>query len=151
MRILLAIDGSPCSETAVQSVAQRRWPAPTQIEVVTVVFTHMPTIPDPTLTGIAMHWTAIEDARRRAPILIEDAQSQLRGRTDVEVTSMILEGHPADVIIEEARRWNADLIVVGSHGYGPVKRLALGSVSGRIATHAPCSVEIVRCPHDAET
>jgi hypothetical protein len=40
-------------------------------------------------------------------------------------------------------------IVVGSHGFGPVRRRLLGSVSQAIALQAPCSVEIVRCPHPA--
>jgi nucleotide-binding universal stress UspA family protein len=54
-----------------------------------------------------------------------------------------------DRILEEAERWQADLIVVGSHGFGPVKRRLLGSVSQAIALHAHYSVEIVRCPHPA--
>jgi nucleotide-binding universal stress UspA family protein len=67
---------------------------------------------------------------------------------DLTVSTVILEGQPADVLVAEARRWNADLLVVGSHG--AVKRLALGSVSTRVAAHAHCSVEIVRCPHADE-
>jgi hypothetical protein len=39
----------------------------------------------------------------------------------------------------------ADLIVLGSHGLGPVNRRLLGSVSPAVALHALCSVEIVRC------
>ena len=54
------------------------------------------------------------------------------------------------MIVEEAERWGADLILVGSHGYGSVKRFMLGSVSQAVATHAPCSVEIVRACRGAE-
>jgi len=149
MRILVAVDGSPCSEAAVRSIAQRPWPADSEVEVVTVVHTNMPTIPDPTLTGVAMHWTALEEDRQRAPERVRNAEEQLRS-AGISVTGAVLEGHPADAIIEEADRWNADLLVVGSHGYGAVKRLVLGSVSQRVASHAHCSVEIVRCPHLAD-
>ena len=47
---------------------------------------------------------------------------------------------------DEAARWQADLIVLGSHGFGVVKRRLLGSVAQAVALQAPCSVEIVRCP-----
>ncbi|HKG22127.1 MAG TPA: universal stress protein, partial [Blastocatellia bacterium] len=53
-------------------------------------------------------------------------------------------GHPRYLITDEAERWGADLIVVGSHGYQGLTRLLLGSVSQAVASHAKCSVEIVR-------
>ncbi len=45
---------------------------------------------------------------------------------------------------EEAERWGADLIVMGSRGLGTWNRLLLGSVSSAVVNHAKCSVEIVR-------
>lgn len=66
-----------------------------------------------------------------------------------DVETRLLEGDPAEVLIAEARRWDADLIVVGSHGYGRAKRMLLGSVSEAVARGAHCSVEIVRCSHAA--
>jgi nucleotide-binding universal stress UspA family protein len=48
------------------------------------------------------------------------------------------------VILDCATKWKADLIVVGSHGKNGIQRLLLGSVSEYVATHAKCSVEIVR-------
>ena len=55
-------------------------------------------------------------------------------------------GSPREVILDEADHWGANLIVVGSHGYRGLTRFLLGSVSQAIASHAKCSVEIVRCP-----
>jgi universal stress protein A len=43
---------------------------------------------------------------------------------------------------------NADLLVVGSHGRSGLSRLVLGSVASYVASHAPCSVLIVKRPHD---
>ena len=53
-------------------------------------------------------------------------------------------GSAREVILDEAERWYADLIVLGSHGYSGWQRFLLGSVSHAVATHAHCSVEIVR-------
>ena len=61
------------------------------------------------------------------------------------ISTEILRGPPDQIIIEKAREWNADLIVVGSHGRGFWGRL-LGSVSNGVLHHAPCSVLVVRKP-----
>jgi nucleotide-binding universal stress UspA family protein len=75
----------------------------------------------------------------------------LHGEKGLQIETAVIEGEPKVVIIEEAERWGADLIVVGCHGYGPVKRFLLGSVSLAVAVHAPCSVEIVRRQHRDES
>jgi nucleotide-binding universal stress UspA family protein len=54
------------------------------------------------------------------------------------------------VILDQAESWGADLIVLGSHGYSGWRRFLLGSVSHAVATHAHCSVEIVRQKPHAE-
>jgi nucleotide-binding universal stress UspA family protein len=63
-----------------------------------------------------------------------------------EVAGDIIEGHPKQVLLDEAEKWGADLIVVGSHGRRGLDRFLLGSVSQAVALHARCSVEIVRVP-----
>jgi nucleotide-binding universal stress UspA family protein len=56
----------------------------------------------------------------------------------------VLLGGPRSVIIDEADKWGADLIVVGSHGHRGFERFLLGSVSEGVARHAHCSVEVIR-------
>lgn len=53
-------------------------------------------------------------------------------------------GHPVDVITAMAERTNADLIVMGTHGYTGLKHAMLGSVAERVVRHAPCAVLTVR-------
>jgi universal stress protein A len=53
-------------------------------------------------------------------------------------------GDPRDVINEEARRRNADLIVMGTHGRRGIQRVLLGSVAETVVRTAPCSVLVVR-------
>jgi nucleotide-binding universal stress UspA family protein len=63
---------------------------------------------------------------------------------ELRIETRVIDGSPKEEIVEEAETWGADLILIGSHGYGNVKRFMLGSVLQAVATHAPCSVEIVR-------
>jgi nucleotide-binding universal stress UspA family protein len=95
----------------------------------------------------AAHVDALEADRQRAPCGAAGGTLS-GGNLRVSVTSKVLEGSAADAILDEAERWRADLIVVGSHGYGPVTRRLLGSVSQAVALRAPCSLEVVRCPQD---
>ena len=60
------------------------------------------------------------------------------------MTADIIKGSPKHEILGEAKAWAPDLIVVGSHGYRGLTKLWLGSVSQAVASHAKCSVEIVR-------
>jgi len=60
-----------------------------------------------------------------------------------DVSAFLLQGHTSDTIIEEARRTDARVIVLGSHGHGAMHHLLLGSVSEAIVRHAPCPVLIV--------
>jgi nucleotide-binding universal stress UspA family protein len=56
---------------------------------------------------------------------------------------VVLSGNVKEVILEEARKWDADLIVVGSHGRRGFKRFLLGSVSEAVVMNAHCSVVVV--------
>jgi len=153
MKVLLAIDGSACSLEAVKEVIQRRWPPDTIVKVIAVVTTWVPSIPDPLLIGAAMYVDLIEAERKRLHKLVENTAAQLRqnGGGKLRIETLVVNGSPKEVIVEEAEKWGADLILIGSHGYGNVKRFMLGSVSQAVATHAPCSVEIVRMSPSEKT
>jgi nucleotide-binding universal stress UspA family protein len=60
------------------------------------------------------------------------------------VEAEALYGRAGSVIVEEAERWRPDLIVVGSHGRGPVGATVLGSVGAEVIDHAPCPVLVAR-------
>lgn len=60
------------------------------------------------------------------------------------VPEFIESGKPAFKIVEVAKNWPADLIVMGSHGRGKIGTLLLGSVAHGVLHHAPCPVLVVR-------
>ncbi|KAK6159821.1 hypothetical protein DH2020_003202 [Rehmannia glutinosa] len=64
----------------------------------------------------------------------------------IKVETMVEHGDPRDVISEVAERLKVDLLVVGSHGYGAIKRALLGSVSNHCAQNVKCPVLIVKTP-----
>ncbi len=63
---------------------------------------------------------------------------------DVPLKQKKISGHPSSVILEEISNENIDLIVMGSHGYGPVAGAVLGSVSQRVLRKSTCPVLIVK-------
>jgi nucleotide-binding universal stress UspA family protein len=103
---------------------------------------------EPTLLVAAAHVQQADELRHHAPTLMDTASGLIRdGAPGLIVTTKIVEGIPADMIVQEASDWDADLIVLGSHGYGRVRRMVLGSVAGAVVAKAPCSVQVVRAKH----
>lgn len=143
MKILLAIDGSPCSDAAIAEVARRPWPQQSEVRIVTVD----PPVDPGLLRGgpSTVFDELVKQQRAESDKRLRDAAAMLgQNPSNLHVTTALLEGWPKDAIVAEAERWGAALVVVGSHGYGPIRRFFLGSVSGYVAHHAPCSIEIVR-------
>lgn len=71
---------------------------------------------------------------------LADATKKAWPRTGRELRA----GHPVTTITALAQRTNADLIVMGSHGYKGLKHVVLGSVAEQVVRHAPCPVLVVR-------
>ena len=133
MRILIAIDSSRASQCVLEEAATRPWPANTLFIIVNVVdlfrFGHLPAI--------------VDDARREATTLLRQATDKL-SRAGLKANSEVLLGSPRNEIAEYAKKWQANLVMVGSHGQGAIARFLLGSVAQGVLRTAPCSVEIVR-------
>ena len=145
LRILLAIDGSPCSVAAVNDVAHCRLPNGSAVEVLNVIHSRVPMMPDPAFALAAGHAEKQHEQERRSPEILQAAATRLRRhRPHLDVTTKVVEGVPKDVILREAIEWHADRVVVGSHGYGRVGRAVLGSTAAGVAANAPCSVVIAR-------
>lgn len=145
MKILLAIDGSAYSDAVLADVSKRPWPSGSELRIVTVV----PPL-DPGILRSAASSVLDEVVSRRlteASRFVQKAgEAARRNPAFTSVQPVLLEGRAKEVIVDEADRWGADLIVVGSHGSSALRRFFLGSVALAVATNAACSVEIIRCP-----
>jgi len=152
MKILLAVDGSPCSDAAVQEVARRPWPERSMVKVLTALeIAPLPVTPE--AWALPPNYFEELDAalRMQGQAVVNRAIQQLTSNKALSVDAVIVPGSPRATILDEAESWGADLIVLGSHGYGAFRRFLLGSVSQAVVSHAKCSVEVVRCPLDEET
>jgi nucleotide-binding universal stress UspA family protein len=150
MKILLAIDGSLFSDRAVQEVVHRPWPAGGEVKIISVV-EPMVTMMTETWVLPDNYWEGAEAAAtgQAQAALAAVARFKEAATPTLKITTEIHKGYAKRVILDEAEQWGANLIVLGSHGYSGFKRLLLGSVSQAVATHAKCSIEIVRGPeHD---
>lgn len=143
MKILLAIDSSEYSNKAIKEVARRPWPSGSIVRVLSVVEPMPPPASELWYDSGGSLEVVNREMRKRAMELTKAAATKLRG-TGLKIESAVRVGHPRTEIVDEARKWSADLIVVGSHGRTALKRLLLGSVALSVVSHAPCSVEIVR-------
>ena len=152
MRILLAVDGSSFSDAAVNEVASRPWPPASEVKVVTAF--QVPLVPTPEVWAISDEYLPELEriAREQAQSVVDAAVASLATSLDksLTVTGEVLAGLPREAILEEAERWQADLIVMGSHGYGAWRGFLLGSVSRTVVTQAKCSVEVVHRRQERE-
>lgn len=85
-----------------------------------------------------------QEARaKQAEELVAKIAETLRTKT-LKVTATVARGDPKSQILDAARKWKAELIVLGSLGQTGLERFLMGSVSIAVARHASCSVEVVR-------
>jgi nucleotide-binding universal stress UspA family protein len=142
MRVLLGVDGSLGSNHAARLVGTLDWPPETEVHLVSVVDPGAWIPPGPGVPGGA----GLTDERDVAAYY-ESQQLSISSALiglDLGAVATVVSGRPATVIVDEARRIDADVVVVGSRGHGRIAALLLGSVSAALVDTAPCPVLVVR-------
>lgn len=145
--VVVGYDGSPHADRAVDAAADQVGPEG-KVHVVTAshpestakIVEHLRQLPDEFRD--VYDQDAVEHARQQVALL------HLRGR-GVDCEGHVVVDDPAAAIIDVAEREGADLVIVGSRGLGDVRRFLRGSVSSRVAAHAPMSVLVVHEPAGA--
>ncbi|XP_044510005.1 universal stress protein PHOS34 isoform X2 [Mangifera indica] len=87
---------------------------------------------------------AIEAHQRKITEAVLEHALKICSEKNVNVKSQVVVGDPKEKICEVVEKLHADLLVMGSHAFGPIKRMFLGSVSNYCANHAACPVIVVK-------
>lgn len=142
MRVLVAVDASAGSHKGVQLVRAMGWPYDTTVRLFSVAEPGgwIPPGPDMPVTGGLVGEREVAAYLQGQQIaLIEDFPD-----TGLTAEANVVTGRPGDAIVDEAKRFAADVVVVGSRGHGRIATLLLGSVSAEIVDRAPCPVLVAR-------
>ncbi len=137
-KILVAVDGEPVSAHASDVAAELAQLAGAEMAFVHVVDSELVNAADTGIQPDVFAASAKEDARK----LIDDFRKRLPQQ--MAALDFVPIGTPHTEIVNAARDWPADLIVIGSHGRGGIKRALLGSVAEGVMRNAPCPVLVVR-------
>ncbi len=144
MRILVGVDGSAPAAVGVELVAALALPNGSVVRVVQAIETQAWLLGAPWVTLPPDQIQKVEeDVRAEAHKTVEDARQRL-SRSGVTVEAEVLRGRPATAIVDEARSFGADLIVLGARGRGTIESMLLGSVSAEVVDHAPVPVLVAR-------
>ncbi|GIX00618.1 MAG: universal stress protein [Pirellulaceae bacterium] len=140
MKVLIATDGSASAEEGAWFLAHLPHREHLDLSVISVV-------PDYGVHGSleVVEWmrAAVEAEKAKAEEAVQRIAQMFEG-ADADVETCVLEGHVPHVLLEEAAKREVDLIVMGARGHSALERVFLGSVSDTVATHAKCSVLVVR-------
>jgi nucleotide-binding universal stress UspA family protein len=140
-KILLASDGSQEAQLAATTAADLAERTNSELHLITVGA-------DYPLYELPEHPAGFEDVlrenRREAKEMLEQQAKRIEESGGTVSETHLREGRAAEEIIELAEELGAGLIVMGSRGYGRLRRALLGSVSDAVVRHAHCPVTIVR-------
>jgi nucleotide-binding universal stress UspA family protein len=93
----------------------------------------------------------IEVTRRAGARILEDGEQKVKAE-QVQVETLLKEGHIVQEIIRTAKEGNFDLIIIGGRGLSKIRELLLGSVTDGVIHHAPCPVLVIKSvPHSDDS
>lgn len=139
-RILVPLDGSAFAEAALPLALELSQRTGSDIRLVTVL--------EPVTSyayegweGAALDWTQR---------YLEDVHERIEGGAEGDIDHAVRNGHTVEVLQKEAEEWDADVVVMASHGRGALSRLWLGSVADGFIRQTHLPLLIVRPEEDAE-
>lgn len=138
-KILLATDGSKSAQYAAEFLAHLPHDETIELTVVSALY-----VPGASKAHLGDWVESCLASERKIARQAFEAVEQVFAGADVRVKSVVREGHPAETIVAIAREVGPELLVMGATGRSGVERMLLGSTSDYVATHAPCSVLVVR-------
>ena len=146
-KILLATDGSTDATLAARVVADVSKGTGSELHVVHV----LPQFPQHAYPGITpeVYSYVLDETYREARHLLDEQAKRIQDRGGTVTETHVRRGRFVDEILDLVEEIGAGLILMGSRGLGPVKRLLLGSVAEGVVHHAPCPVLVARGGQEA--
>ncbi len=140
MKILVAIEGTSDSKATLHRLTEYVQAKNGELRILHVTnsleFAASPRV-------LPSYTRAVEEEEKEGRALLEPHVERLR-KEGYTVDAEVASGETSETILAVAERWGADLIVLGSHGGGSVRRMLLGSVAYAVVRRAGCSVMVVR-------
>lgn len=144
MKVIIAVDESAYNRHVVETIAAQKWNGNTQFKIVSVVE--------------SIKWDDVKnecwkEAMRQAFVHRKESAKRIcreckeifeERHPDCKVHIEVREGDPREEIVNAAKEWHADKIIIGAHGRDICDRFLWGAVSRAVTRRSPCSVEIVR-------
>jgi nucleotide-binding universal stress UspA family protein len=145
-RILIGEDGSESAAAAANVV--RRWSVLHGARIKVLSVADIDPQWNPWLLGAALreaHAAGATKLHEQHEALARKTAAGLK-QAGLQTENEVNDGNPAHRLVETAVNWDADLIVIGTHGRSGLGSLLVGSVARAVLYHAPCSVLIVPGP-----
>mgnify|MGYP000977349846 FL=1 len=145
-KIMIATDGSDCSKLAADKGIELARLSGGMVYAVFVVSTASLSIDGDYFSsmGVNPYWELIYDSLKNQGQKALDYVKDLGKMKGINVESVLLEGHPADELIQYAEENKMDIIVMGTLGRTGLDRLLLGSVAGNLVRHSKVPVMVIR-------
>jgi nucleotide-binding universal stress UspA family protein len=154
MRIVCAVDGSEYSHWGVQTLEALAGREPEHVALVHVI--DKASLQTAKSKTPSVEKRALKAMEKAGQLLLREAERSANVALGQAATSpstalhrVLAYGPIAPTIAQQAHRWKADLILIGSRGLSDIKGFLLGSTSRRVASMAPCSVLVVKEPLSA--
>ncbi len=146
-KMLVALDGSEHSDRALDFALEIAEKFSSEVVLISVVNYAAPYfVAGGTIDALPLYWEqfSVDLRKSHEDLLSKTREKAQKVKPDLVITNELVEGRPADKIIEAAKQGDFDVIFVGSRGIGGIKEFFLGSVSDRVADESPFPVVIVK-------
>ena len=144
MRVLLGVDGSQASDRAASLVANLSWPVGSTIDVLTA---HPNSAAGSRIPGMMLPADLARERENAVEVAaqgIADDAARRFAASDLTVETRVVRDRPSKAILDEAARFEVDLIVLGNRGHGAIESAVLGSTCLEVVDQSHRPVLIVR-------
>ena len=139
-KILIAVDNSICSEKAVKAGYEMAVKFNAEIALLNII-EPMPTNLGTDFTLAPVFLEMYDNSEENSHVLLKEMENKYgNGIATTYLSTMDTASHG---IIQQAEKWNAELIVIGTHGRTGINHLLMGSVAESVARKSSCPVLIV--------